>query len=304
MATLPGGVWPAVLSAFNDDGNPNLAAMDQLVELFVEQQLGGLYLLGSTGQGPALNVDQRKQITERVVSKTDGRLSVMVHVGTVAIDEAVELAKHAADCGADAISSVPPIYFPADGQVMFDHYHRIAGATNLPFVAYHARFIMSSVPSPADYAGKLKAIPNFAGIKYTDHDMFYLVQLRQHLESQYSVFSGPDELMCHAILSGSDGAIGSFYNCFGPAFKKANEQFRAGDVSIAQNLHAAFDTMIGEIASSRGAVYAFLRLAMRIKYGIEIGKGRTVAHQYDDDVYPESSVREWIKRIDGAAGIS
>ena len=96
MAAITGGVWPAVFSALNDDGEPNLEAMDQLVELFNEQQLDGLYLLGSTGQGPALSVASRKKIAERVVKTNAGRLPVIVHVGAVSTDDAIALARHAA----------------------------------------------------------------------------------------------------------------------------------------------------------------------------------------------------------------
>src|SRR5690242_19107811 len=130
MATRLGGIWPAMLTP-TVDGGPSLAACEQLVELFAEQNLGGIYVAGSTGGWPLFSIEERKAIAERVVRAAAGRLPVMVHVGAVATADAVALAEHAARIGADAVSAVGPIYYPASPDALFEHYHRIGSATHL-----------------------------------------------------------------------------------------------------------------------------------------------------------------------------
>ena len=65
MEFKEGRVWPAMFTPLDDDGAPRLDVIDRLVEVFAEQQLGGLYVLGSTGQGILLSVDERRQVAEQ-----------------------------------------------------------------------------------------------------------------------------------------------------------------------------------------------------------------------------------------------
>src|SRR5262245_33889055 len=109
MTTVFGGVWPAMLTPLTEDGKPAFPVMEQLVDLFARQGLGGIYLTGSTGQWPLLTLDERRAIMSCVVKAAAGRLPVMVHVGAVATADAVALARHAAEIGAAAVSSVAPI---------------------------------------------------------------------------------------------------------------------------------------------------------------------------------------------------
>src|SRR6516164_5758426 len=105
MTKTFGGVWPAVLTPFAD-GRPALAVLERLTDLFARQGLGGLYVGGSTGQWPLLTADERRAIAECVVRAAAGRIPVMVHVGAASTAEAVALARHAAQVGADAVSAV------------------------------------------------------------------------------------------------------------------------------------------------------------------------------------------------------
>ena len=299
---ITGGIWPAVLSAVDTAGTPNMEAMDQLVELFVEQELDGLYLLGSTGQGPALSLETRKAICERVCQTNNHRLPVMVHVGAVSVYDAIELAKHAADCGADAISSVPPIYFPVDVNLTFAHYEMIASATELPFFPYHAAFNQLALPSSAEYGRRLKELPHFAGVKLTEANFAFFSQLRDALGDDYVLFSGFDELLAHGIMSGSDGAIGTFMNLWGPVFKKADQASRQGDTEMGQRLTRVFLREVIPFVVDRVKFISFLSRAMYLTYNIDIGEGRSpfciATATIEDDV-----VREVVARVNAVVGI-
>ena len=96
MKTRFGGIWPAMVTPTTQDGKPALTVCEQLVDLFARQRLGGIYLVGSTGQWPLFTLEERKAIAERVVKSAAGRLPVMVHVGAVTTADAIALAEHAA----------------------------------------------------------------------------------------------------------------------------------------------------------------------------------------------------------------
>jgi len=298
MTDTDRGIWPAVLTPWDDDRDqPNLDALTQLIDLFVEQKLGGLYLLGSTGQGAAISMEDRKTITEHAAKITANRMPLIVHVGAIATRDACELARHAAGCGVDGLSSVPPIYFAADTDITFNHYREISEAGGIPFYPYHLASLASAACSPDEFAKRLLELPNAAGLKYTSHDLFGLTRIRQLTEGKLTIFSGPDELMIHCITCGSDGAIGTFYNLFGPTYTQARQRFLAGDVAAGRKLMTAFNSMCHDVLTPRTKVLPFVCAAMRLKYGIDIGGGRTPGHHVDFP-WTDSEVQELIDRVD------
>jgi N-acetylneuraminate lyase len=297
MATLTGGIWPAMLTPTAADGQPSLSACEQLVELFAQQKLGGIYVAGSTGGWPLFTIEERKSIAERVVRAAARRLPVMVHVGAVATADAIALAEHAARVGADAISAVGPIYYPISTGALFEHYRRIASATPLPFYAYHLSLVAKVDLDPRQYVEKLLAIPHIAGMKITDHDLYPFGLIHTAAGDRLQLFSGADEVMCHAILSGATGAIGTFYNLWGPACAAARAATAAGDIETGRAFMLRFQSAIADVFAG-GGMWSFLRAAMKLKYGIEVGMPRPPLGSTDKP-WADADVKRILARVDG-----
>jgi N-acetylneuraminate lyase len=290
------GVWPAMLTPTTPDGDPDLAGCERLVDLFAGQKLGGIYLVGSTGGWPLFTAPERKRIAETVVKAAAGRIPVMVHVGAVSTADAVELAEHAAAVGADAVSAVGPIYFKHPADVTFQFYRRLGAATPLPLFAYHLSGVNQSALGPREVAARLLDIPTLAGMKITDHDLYPFGLIHGVAGDRLRLFSGADEVMCHAVLSGACGAIGTFYNLFGPACAAARAATAAGDVAAGREFMLRFQSVIADILA--GGMWSFLRAGMRLKYGIDVGMPRPPLGSADG-VWHEEQVRELVRRVDG-----
>ncbi len=291
------GIWPAMLTPTTPSGEPNLAACEQLVDLFARQNLGGIYLVGSTGGWPLFTVAERKRIADTVVKAAAGRIPVMVHVGAVATADAVELAQHAAAVGADAVSAVGPIYYKHPPEVTFEFYRRVGAATPLPLFAYHLSGVNQSALSPREFATRLLEIPTIAGMKITDHDLYPFGLIHGLAGDRLRLFSGADEVMCHAVLSGACGAIGTFYNVFGPACAAARTATEAGDVPAGRAFMLRFQAAIADAIA--GGMWSFLRAAVRLKYGIDVEMPRPPLGAADGE-WAVDRVRELVARVDGA----
>ena len=280
-----GGMWPALVTPFGADGKPALDVVEQLVDLFAKQGMDGLYVTGSTGQWPLLTVAERQAIVERCVKASAGRIPIMAHVGAVATDDAVTLAKHAAKVGADAVSTVAPIYYPYPADVVFEHYRRIGAASDLPLFVYHIELAQKITVGAKEYTDRILGLPNIAGMKITAGDLYLFGLIHSHAGDRLQLFSGADEVMCQAVLSGSIGAIGTFYNVFGPACRKAREAMLAGQVEKVRTFMLAFQQVIARVIAS-GSIWSFFRAAMRHKYDIDIGAPRaplgTLDKPWDD----------------------
>lgn len=268
-----GGVWPALLTPMTSDAQPNLPVLEQLVEALVADGLDGLYITGSTGQWPLLRFAERCSIAETVVRTVGGRIPVMVHVGSAATDEAIALARHAQEIGADAVSAVAPIYYSHSADTIFGFYNAVGAATDLPLYTYHLSIVNKLSVGAEEYAKRLLSVPNIAGMKFTEQDLFTLGLIHTYAGDRLQLFSGADEVMCHAALCGTVGAIGTFYNVWGPQCRKVRAEFQAGAVAQGMKFMLAFQKAIAMSLHS-GGVWAFLRSAVRLKYGFDIGLPR------------------------------
>jgi N-acetylneuraminate lyase len=257
------GVWPAMFTPVNEKGALNAVELEKLVNMLVAKGADGLYVLGSTGQGFLFSEKERMEIAELTIQITGKRVPVIIQVGALNTDECVRLAKHAFKAGADAISSVGPIYYSASANMAVAHYKKIAEATELPFIPYQIGNATNKV-----LIEKLLDIPNIIGMKLTTLNLLEISATHRITGNKWSLFSGADELMCQAALCGTAGAIGSTYNLLPDIFKKVRKSFLAGEVEMGNKFMLAFQNLIEDIIP---VIWSFYRRYMVLKHSIDIG---------------------------------
>jgi N-acetylneuraminate lyase len=257
------GVWPAMFTPVSKNGKLNITELEKLIEMLIAESADGLYILGSTGQGFLFSEQERKEITELVVKIVNKRVPIIVQVGAINTEECIRLAKHAARIGADAISSVGPIYYAPSGNMALEHYSKIAYATDLPFIPYQIGHATNKA-----LVEKLLDVPNIIGMKLTTLNLLEISSVYRQTNGTWQLFSGADELICQAALCGTAGAIGSTYNVLPGTFKKVRERFLAGEVQMANEFMLAFQNTIEDILP---VIWSFYRRAMILKHNIDIG---------------------------------
>lgn len=277
------GLWPAMFTPVDERGEPAFDQLEKLVELLISQDLDGLYILGSSGQGVLFHEEQRKEVAKRVCEQVSGRVPVMVQVGALTTDESVRLAQHAERSGVSGISSVGPIYYSATADMALEHYKTIARATGLPFFPYQLGD--NSIPgNTLQFVERLLEIPNVAGMKLTTSQLLEISAIHNFAGERLKLFSGSDELLCHASLCGTVGAIGSTYNLWGAQCKLVMDEFIKGNYPLTKAFMLSFQEVIQLILPN---IWTFLRSAMRLKYNIDIGKTKAplgnAHHPWNDD---------------------
>ena len=262
------GLWPAMFTPVGENEKPNYNQLQKLTELLVNQKLDGLYVLGSTGQGILFNQEDRKNVLETVLDTVNGRIPVMVQVGSLTTKEACRLAEHAAMSGASAVSSVGPIYFGGGPKMAIHHYTEIAKAGQLPFFPYQLG--TNSIPENVEeFIKSILDIPFIEGMKLTTGNMLEISRIHNVASDKLKLFSGADELICQAALSGTVGAIGTFYNLWGAECKYVLNEFKEGDFELAKQFMLKFQQIIDKVLPN---IWTFLQIAMQQKYQIEIGQ--------------------------------
>jgi N-acetylneuraminate lyase len=213
--------------------------------------------------------------------------------------ESVRLAKHAASFKVDGISSVAPVYYGStDGSsgMALKHYETIASATDLPFFPYQLGSTSFS-DGLSGFINKLLKMPNMTGMKLTTNNLLEISTISYSTKGKLVLFSGADELMCHAALCGTTGAIGSYYNVFGPECQYVRQSFLNGNVGLATDFMLVFQEMIAETLPN---IWTFFRQSIQMRYGVDIGPSVAPVGN-TNKVLEEKNVAAWIEKVVNAA---
>lgn len=261
------GFWPALLTPYTQSDQVNYAVLDELVDYQLDKGVTGLYICGSTGEGAFQSTGERLKIAETILRRVNGRAPVIVHVGAAAINESVCLARHAAEHGAAAISSiVPPVVYNPAGIAPF--LERVAAAApELPFYPY---LFGGSINSMA-LLKELAHVPNFYGTKYFGANMFEMGQIAAYRQENWTVFSGMDEQAALGLMYGAHGVIGSTLNFMPGVYRKIFEHVVGGEANRALEYQARANC-VTQVMLELGFV-GCMRAAMSA-LGFEVGEAR------------------------------
>jgi len=229
------GVFPANVTAQGGDGKIDLKQTAAVVEFLYSKGVDGLHTCGTTGEFATLTVEQRKAVAETCIQAARGRGTVMIQVGAVATADSVELAGHAAKAGADAVSSVPPFYYPTTREAVINHYTRIAEASGLPTIIYDNP-VTTGFTVTVDIVEELAGKGLIHGIKLARQDMYSLARIANLNDGKLIVY--PVETFYLAALATAPraGTIGSMSNWIPEAFVGIKRNFEAGNIKRAAYL--------------------------------------------------------------------
>ncbi|AHF16458.1 dihydrodipicolinate synthase family protein [Niabella soli] len=233
------GLIAATFSTLRTDGSVDLEMIPLLVEQLIADDVKGVFICGTNGEGPNLTMEERMQIAEAYIKAVNKRMLVLVHVGHTAIAESRRLAKHASDIGADAISSVAGFYFkPTSVNNLADCMAAIAeAAPDIPFYYYHIPAITGIAVDMIRFLELAEEkIPNFAGIKYTAATLHEYQRCLNYKNGKYDMLFGYDELLLPALSIGAKGAIGSTYTFAAPLYNAIIRAFEEGNMERAKTL--------------------------------------------------------------------
>ena len=101
------GVNTALITPFKD-GQIDKIALRDLVNWQIQQGVHGLVPVGTTGESPTLSHEEHDEVIEITVTEAAGRVPVIAGAGSNNTSEAIRLAKHAEEVGANAVLIVSP----------------------------------------------------------------------------------------------------------------------------------------------------------------------------------------------------
>ena len=125
------GSLVALITPMREDGSLDEKAYAEFVDWQIREGTHGVVPVGTTGESPTLSHAEHKRVVEIAVEAAKGRVPVIAGAGSNSTEEAIDLAKHAKEAGADAILVVTPYYNKPTQEGMYLHFKAIADAVDL-----------------------------------------------------------------------------------------------------------------------------------------------------------------------------
>ena len=225
-----------------------LASIDALdvqgLERLIEHILGGgahaLFILGTTGEGPALSYRLRRELIERVCSQVKGRVPVLVGITDTAYAESLHLAEFAAKAGASAVVVAPPFYFQIGQSDLLRWIESLSQASTLPLYLYNQPALTKISFHPQTVV-RAAEMPNVWGLKDSSGQMEYVKEVLSIIggnHPEFSVLVGQEHLLSEALLSGAHGGVPGGANIFPTLPVRLYQAFLDGKHEEMQKIQA------------------------------------------------------------------
>jgi dihydrodipicolinate synthase/N-acetylneuraminate lyase len=257
------GVVPPMITPFDAKGNLDIHNLEKLVGFLVDH-VDGLYICGSYGSGPLMNVEERKTVAEVSVKVAAGKIPIVAHVGTTNTRDTVELSRHAVEIGCEAVAAVGPYYFHHKEDALLAFYGAILGTVpkRYPVYLYHN-------PQFSGYPIALSTIRTLQekglhGVKDATFDILTFATYMRELGSKgMDIVLGTESMWLSACALGAQSYIPGLGNAFPEICHQMWEEGVKSDFEACRQTQFKVNRMRDIMYLARStqlAVYAMLEI--------------------------------------------
>lgn len=241
------GVGTALITPFHQDQSVDLDSLNKIVQHQLENKIDAIIVLGTTGESPVIEYDERRKIISAVTEEATGRVPVIVGTGSNSTKKVIENNKVAEDLKADGLLIVNPYYNKGTQESLVEHYKHIADRTHLPIILYNvpSRTGMNILPETAVKIHE--ECSNVVAIKEASGDISQIAKLISIKPDSLSVLSGNDDQSLPIIALRGDGVISVFSNPYPARMKQITDALMKDDLSSAQNYNNEYIGMMNAL---------------------------------------------------------
>jgi 4-hydroxy-tetrahydrodipicolinate synthase len=200
------GSLVALITPMRADGSVDEKAYADFVDWQIKEGTNGVVPVGTTGESPTLSHDEHRRVVEIAIEVSAGRVPVIAGAGSNSTEEAIALARHAKEAGADAALVVTPYYNKPTQEGMFLHYSAIADAVDLPIIIYNIP-PRSVVDMSVETMARLARHRNIVGVKDATANLVRPLHTRRTCGDDFCQLSGEDHTALSFNAAGGSGCI-------------------------------------------------------------------------------------------------
>lgn len=235
------GTGVAMVTPFKEDESVDFNALGKLIDFIIDNGVEYMVTLGTTGETPTLEKQEKLDIIEFTYEKVNGRIPVVVGIGGNNTKEVIEQVQSYPLGKATAILSACPYYNKPSQEGIFQHYKLIAEAAPKPIILYNVPGRTGRNMEATTTLRLAHEVANVCGIKEAGNNISQCMQILRDRPADFLVVSGDDDLVLPELACGIDGVISVAANCYPKQF---SEMVRAGLAFDFAKAKALNDTLI------------------------------------------------------------
>lgn len=238
------GTGTALITPFNEDLSIDYKSLKSLIEDQIKNGVNAIIILGTTGETPVIDEEERKRLVDESVAIVNGRIKIIIGTGTNDTRKVVKYNKIAEDFKADGLLIVNPYYNKSTQAGLVEHFKYISERTSLPIILYNvpSRTAMNVIPETV-----LKIhddCKNVVAVKEASADISQIAKLCAMKPESLTVLSGNDDQTLPIMALGGKGVISVFSNIYPKEMSKLITALLNNDFITGLKIHNKFIKMM------------------------------------------------------------
>lgn len=231
------GIIPPMITPLKDPFSLDVKGLECLIEHIIAGGVHGLFILGTSGEGPSLSHKLRHELIEKVCNQVGTRVPILVGISDTSVRESIDMAEHAMKWGANAVVAAAPYYFTPNQDDLKSYFNILANHCPLPLFLYNMPS-HTKVSFEPDTVKSLSEHENIIGLKDSSGDLIYLQKIKMLMEKspEFSLLVGPEELLMQSIFSGAHGGVCGGANMFPKLYVDMYEAAMSRDFEKIESL--------------------------------------------------------------------
>jgi dihydrodipicolinate synthase/N-acetylneuraminate lyase len=212
MPLILKGVMQSPVTPLKPDFSPDLPTFEKLLDFHVRTGATAISWPHHKGESLNLTVAERKAFAEVAVKVVAGRIPVSIHVSALAVEDSMDLARHAQAIGADAIIAITPYFWHPTVESLYDYFVRLGTSIDLPLIAYNSPDYLAGLEFTGDLTRRLiERLPNFIAMKeasFNSERFLEISRVALALRPEFSMIAGV-EFLAPSVPLGGKGSYSS-----------------------------------------------------------------------------------------------
>lgn len=199
------GSCTAIVTPFSENGI-DFERFGELIDFQYEGGTSAIVVCGTTGENATMTEYEHEELVDFACKYNDGRMKIIVGVGSNNTEKALKHAKSAKHFGADSILMVTPYYNKSTQNGLLEHFSYVADRVEIPMILYNVPS-RTGIGISAETYKKLSEHPNINGVKEASGDFTLFTKTRAMCGDSLNIWSGNDDNTVAMMAMGALGVI-------------------------------------------------------------------------------------------------
>ena len=261
------GVIVPMVTPVTASGVIDERAVERIIEHILAGGVAGIFVLGTTGEGPSVPRPARTRLVQQTVSQVGGRAAVYAGIGDTCLSDSLAAADEYFKAGVAAAVAQAPCYYALQPEEVLGYFRGLLDGVPGPLIIYNIP-ATTRVSIPLEVLAQLTGHPRLVGIKDSENDPQRLRELIKRFGDtpNFVISIGVGAFMAEGLKLGAEGIIPSAGNLVPAACQQLFESIRRGDLAAAEAHAERMKTVAALYQRDRTLGQSLAALKMALHY--------------------------------------